>query len=88
MQISTLTALLQRQDVKDSIRAIILGSYHGAYSLGVIRSPRDKNQYALRLRVVGPVSGDFPDNVTLNGEQIPLVTIGDFDPPRPLVATP
>jgi hypothetical protein len=81
MELSTLTHFLERPDVL----RYILGGYHGAYSLLVGKTP-DKLKYVVKLKLAGPTTETPPNNVVVDGEEIPIVVTRDFQPLTPLRA--
>jgi hypothetical protein len=80
MNISALTHLLEQSDVQRHL----LRNYRGGYSLGIIRSPGNEKEYAIGLRVTGPIVEPLPDNLVVDGEQIRVVVTEDFRAPTPI----
>jgi hypothetical protein len=59
----------------------IVGDYEGGYALGVTDNPP-----AFVLRVGAEDVGSFPNHVTVQGVEVPVVVQGNFKPPRPLTS--
>jgi hypothetical protein len=57
----------------------IVGDYDGACVLGVTDNP-----LAFLLRVGPTDTGQFPDKVTIGGNEVPVIVRGDFQVPQPL----
>lgn len=80
MQIDRLAALIERPEVMRKI----LKDYAGGYSLGITSDPRDRDQFAIRVRIEGDDPGDIPSEVELDGETIPVLVNTRFKVPEPL----
>lgn len=80
MNESALAEAIQRPDVQRKI----LGTYRGAFSLGVTSSPHDKEKPALLLRVEGDAPDEIPSHIAVDGEEVPVVVKGGFKQPKPL----
>lgn len=79
----TLNRLAQLIEKPETHRAILRG-YEGPYALGVTRHPQNKGELALRLRVEGNPTADFPDQVILEGEPVLVLVEPGFEAPLPL----
>jgi hypothetical protein len=77
MNHESLAEAIQRPELHRNL----LGSYKGAYALGVTKSPHDKKSPALLLRVEGEAE-TFPTTVAVDGEQVPVVVVGGFRSPK------
>jgi hypothetical protein len=55
----------------------IVGDYAGSYSLGIKGN-------AFSLRVEPKEVSAFPDRVTIDGVEVPVIVEGNFKPPVPL----
>ena len=69
--------LLSWVDQPETHRKIV-GDYGGSYALGVTDNPP-----AFLLRVEGADVSAFPTKVTINGQDVPVIVHGRFQPPRP-----
>jgi hypothetical protein len=69
---------------RPEVHRTLLGTYKGAYALGVTKSPHDDESPALLLRIEGAVSDEFPKHLAVDGEQIPVVVVGGFRSPKRL----
>ncbi len=83
MQQARLLDLLKKPEVQRNI----LGDYRGGYSLGLTLNPENRNQLAIRLRIEADDRWDFPDEIEVDGERIPLIVNPNFQMPTPLPAT-
>lgn len=79
MTVSQLTKLISQPEIHREV----LGLYHGAYSLGVTRLNEDDNRGALRLRVANARASDFPSQINIQGEEIPLLVDVNWAIPKP-----
>jgi hypothetical protein len=79
MDTSSLAEAIQRPEVQREL----LGTYRGAFSLGVTSSPEDKEKPALLLRLEGAVPDEFPSHIAVDGEKVPVVVKGGFKAPKP-----
>jgi hypothetical protein len=75
MDVSQLATVIKRPDVHQRI----VGSYNGAYSIGVTSLPT--GQPALLVRVEGEPTG-IPYKIEVDGQEIPVVARGGFRPPE------
>jgi len=75
MELQELAGLVERPDVHRRI----VGDYAGPYSLGVTHSPKGP-AFVLKVRD----ARGFPNWVTIEGQDIPVIVQGGFLPPRPL----
>ena len=80
MDESSLAEAIQRPEVQRKL----LGTYRGAFSLGVTSSPHDDKKPALLLRVEGEASEEIPSHIAVDGEEVPVVVKGGFKRPKPL----
>ena len=80
MDASSLAEAIQRPDVQRKV----LGTYRGAFSLGVTSSPEDEQKPALLLRVEGDAPDAIPSHIAVDGEEVPVVVKGGFKRPKPL----
>lgn len=60
---------------------ILLGSYQGAYSVGISRDPAHGKALVIHLRIAGDDRMDIPSTVDVNGEQVPVLVSTGFAPP-------
>lgn len=80
-----------QEKIKDPIiLQYILGSYGGAFSLGITNNPRHGG-LVLRLRIEGTdedlaihSSPVLPSSITIDSEVIPIIVTTGFVPPTPL----
>ena len=79
MDVARLASLVARPDLHRKV----LRGYTGPYALGVTRLNRDDQAAALRLRVTGGNETDFPSEVELEGEMIPLLVDVHWTAPSP-----
>lgn len=66
---------------RPEIHQTVLRGYVGAYSLGV---GQDLGTTCLMLKVPGNPVVEFPDNIELDGERVPVVVQREFQMPMPL----
>jgi hypothetical protein len=81
MDISKLTELVEQPQVHQQL----LGSYRGAYSLGIGKCP-DTGEPCFALRVTDSNTRSFPKAITIDTETIPVLVVGGFSAPKPLGA--
>jgi len=67
---------------KPQVHRRVLGSYRGAYALGVTQLP-DKKTAALSLSVEHHDADAFPHVIELDGEQVPVVVHANWRAPHP-----
>jgi hypothetical protein len=72
-----LAAAVRRPDVHRKL----LGSYRGAYSLGVTRA---QGQPALLLRLEGETPPHVPASIVIDGEPVSVIVHGSFRAPQAL----
>ena len=82
MNVARLTALVSRRDVHRQV----LRNYVGPYALGVTRLNNDDRSAALRLRVENGRPEDFPREIEIDGEQVPVLVDVNWAVPKPLKA--
>ena len=63
---------------------LILKGYSGPYALGVTKHPQHEGELALRLRIRGLTTAEFPEEIVLEGEPVTLLVEPDLVAPRPL----
>ena len=78
MKVERLAKLVERPD----LHRRVLGDYKGAYALGVTQLPH-ANHAALSLSVESGKVGDFPQEVELDRERVPIVVQTEWTAPRP-----
>ena len=71
---------------KPEIHRRVLGKYRGGYALGVTETP-DKKEAALSLSVESAEASDFPNEVKIAGENVPVIVQTKWSVPRPLKKT-
>ena len=64
----------------------VLRNYSGPYALGVTRLNNDDRSAALRLRVENGLPQDFPREIDIDGEQVPVLVDVNWAAPKPLNA--
>jgi hypothetical protein len=82
MDVSRLAALVSKPDVHREV----LRGYSGPYALGVTRLNNDDRRAALRLRVQDGTPDEFPDEIELEGERVPVLVDVNWSAPRRLNA--
>jgi len=82
MDVTHLARLVSRADIHKRV----LGRYAGPYSLGVTVLKDNNQDAALRLRVESSDLSEFPSEVEVEGEKIPVVVDGDWSAPVPQMA--
>jgi hypothetical protein len=82
MDIGRLASLVSRPDVHREV----LRGYSGPYALGVTRLNNDDHEAALRLRVEDGHAEEFPSEIELEGESVPVLIDTNWTAPRPLKA--
>lgn len=60
---------------------LLLGSYQGAYSVGISRDPAHGKVLVIHLRIEGDDRMDIPSTVDVNSEQVPVLVSTGFAPP-------
>jgi len=68
---------------KAEVQRRILGSYSGPYSLGVTADPEDAQQPAISVRVAATDTSSIPKTVTVDGQEVKVVSHPDFTAPKP-----
>jgi hypothetical protein len=79
MTVERLATFVQKPDVHRRV----LGSYRGAYALGVTQASRDQDA-ALSLSVASPDASSFPREIDIEGERVPIHIQTNWSAPRPL----
>ncbi|MGB8509676.1 MAG: hypothetical protein WCD76_14915 [Pyrinomonadaceae bacterium] len=79
MKVERLAKLVERPE----LHRRLLGDYKGAYALGVTQLPHQDHAAALSLSVESGKAGDFPQEVELDGESVPIVVQTEWTAPRP-----
>ena len=79
MKVERLAKLVQ----KPAVHQKVLGSYRGAYALGVTHSSVQQ-EAALSLSVEGADADQFPQEIELEGEHVQVLVQTEWHPPRPL----
>jgi hypothetical protein len=64
----------------------LLGSYAGAYSIGITADPAEPSRPAVRVRVQGATPPAIPSALVIDGETVPVIVHSQFVPPAPLPA--
>jgi len=64
----------------------IVGTYGGAFSVGVSRSREHEGNYVIMLTVEDDEPEGFPEEVTIRGHRIPVVVRGAFTAPHAAAA--
>ena len=59
----------------------ILQNYTGAYALGVTRLNAESNEGAFHLHVTGETLAEFPNQVEIDGEDVPVLVNRNWTPP-------
>jgi len=80
MDIGRLASLVSRPDVHRDV----LRGYSGPYALGVTRLNNDDHAAALRLRVEDGHPEEFPSEIELEGERVPILVDTNWTTPKPL----
>ena len=80
MDISRLASLVSLPNVHREV----LRGYSGPYALGVTRLNNDDSAAALRLRVEDGHLEEFPSEIELDGERVPVVVDTNWTTPKPL----
>lgn len=80
MKQNRLAKLIERPEVQRKI----LGDYEGGYSLGLTLDPRNRNEFAIRVRIEGEDPAEIPSEIDLDGETIPVLVATNFKIPEPL----
>jgi hypothetical protein len=80
MDQASLAEVIQQPDVHRRL----LGTYEGAYALGVTTLAEKKGRVALLLRVEGDEPTEFPSHIFVDGEDVPVIVKGGFKPPKRL----
>ena len=78
MDVNRLAQLVSQPDVHREV----LRGYSGPYALGVTRLNNDDRFGALRLRVQDGNAQEFPDEIELDGERIPILVDVNWTAPR------
>ena len=78
MKVERLAKLVERPE----LHRRVLGDYKGAYALGVTQLPHEDHA-ALSLSVESGQAKDFPHEVELDGERVPVVVQTKWIAPRP-----
>lgn len=60
----------------------ILKGYKGPYSLGVTTSPESEGDAALLLHIGDEAPTEISQDVTINGERVPLIVKRGFHAPK------
>jgi hypothetical protein len=81
MDVNVLRSYLDRAEVHRSV----LRGYTGPYSLGVGRDP-ESAETVLILQVAGAPPRQFPDEVVVAGERVPVLVRTNFKAPTPLTS--
>ena len=81
MDVNRLAQLIEDPEVHRRV----LGQYRGPYALGVTQLPSDRgNDAALSLSVEGKDSDQFPAEIEVDGERVPVVVNPRWTVPQPL----
>lgn len=80
MNETSLAEAIQRPD----IHRRLLGTYRGAYALGITCAPDGDEGVVLLLRVEGAVPDEIPATIAVDGEEVPVLVEGGFKAPRRL----
>lgn len=80
MHVGRLASLVSRPDVHREV----LRGYSGPYALGVTRLNNDDREGALRLRVEEAQPEEFPSEIELDGERVPVLVDTNWTAPKPL----
>ena len=78
MKAERLAKLVERRE----LHRRVLGDYKGAYALGETQLPHEDHA-ALSLSVESGKADDFPHEVELDGERVPIVVQTEWTAPRP-----
>ena len=76
-----LASLIERPE----IHRRLLGTYDGAYSLGVTRDPQRPEEAAIRVRIEGDAV-EIPSTISIGSENVRVIAHPNFVAPRPLAA--
>jgi hypothetical protein len=79
MNVAQLASLVSRSEIHQRV----LGRYAGPYSLGVTRLNSNDQDAALHLRVKSSDTNEFPSEIEVQGEKIPVVSDGNWSAPVP-----
>ena len=79
MDVSQLARLVS----KPEIHREVLRRYQGPYALGVTRLNNDSKKGALRLRVEKGKTSDFPAQIEIQGEKVPVLVDVNWAAPEP-----
>lgn len=79
MDVSRLARLVSEPEIHREV----LRRYQGPYSLGVTRLNNDDKNGALRLRVENGRTWDFPAQIEIQGEEVPILVDVNWAPPKP-----
>lgn len=80
MDVNRLAQFVSRPDVHREV----LNGYSGPYALGVTRLNNDDRLGALRLRVQDGNAREFPEEIELDGERVPVLVDVNWTAPRRL----
>jgi hypothetical protein len=75
---------LARLVEQPEIHRRLLGSYSGAYSLGVTADPDRPERPAVRIRIQGDEAPPIPSELLVEGESVNVIVTPRFTPPTPL----
>jgi hypothetical protein len=78
MDVNRLAQFVSRPDVHREV----LRGYSGPYALGVTRLNNDDRAGALRLRVQDGNAEEFPDEIEVDGERVPVLVDVNWTAPR------
>jgi len=78
-----LAELIRQPKVQREIFRGYEGSY---YSIGFLRNPENRGEFAIRVRIEGEDDSSIPPQITLDGHAIPIITATHYKLPRPLSA--
>jgi hypothetical protein len=78
-----LAELIRQPEVQREIFRGYEGSY---YSIGLLRNPENRGEFAIRVRIEGEDDSSIPPQITLDGHAIPIITATHYKLPRPLSA--
>jgi hypothetical protein len=68
---------------KPEVHRSVLRHYSGPYALGVTRLDNNDEMGALRLRVEDAKADDFPSEIDVHGEKVPVLVDVDWKAPTP-----
>lgn len=82
MKVERLSKLVE----KPEIHRRVLGKYRGGYALGVTQTA-DRSKAALSLSVESADASAFPQEIEIEGENVPVIIQSKWSVPRPLKKT-